>query len=216
MIGKYQRPDGSLPRKAPRIAMVNTATPSVAGTEQEPPLTAPSTPEAQLWDGWGTALKPAFEPIVAAMKPIDGTYVNNALTWGVAGLWIDGGRVEASDSVPLFSKDNQRQGTSFMVGSKRTGETTMQGRFPANFIHDGSDEVVGLFPQTTGGGANGKRQLGPYSDNRTWSVSKTPGAETQNGLPASSICTTMSCNIYISNLSLWFRIIGISTTWLYS
>ena len=50
----------------------------------------------------------------------------------------------------------------------------------------GSDEVVGLFPQTTSGGANGKRQLGPYSDNRTWSVSKTPGAETQNGLPASS------------------------------
>src|SRR5690606_21218627 len=39
-----------------------------------------STPEAQLWHGWGTALKPAFEPIVVAMKPIDGTFVNNALT----------------------------------------------------------------------------------------------------------------------------------------
>jgi len=114
-------------------------------------ITAPATPAAQLWDGWGTALKPAFEPIVVAMKPIDGTFVNNALTWGVAGLWIDGGRVEASDSVPLFSKDNQRQGTSFMVGSKRTGETTMQGRFPANLIHDGSDEVLECFPNTKSG-----------------------------------------------------------------
>ena len=112
-------------------------------------ITAPSTPEAQLWHGWGTALKPAFEPIVVAMKPIDGTFVNNALTWGVAGLWIDGGRVEASDNVPLFSKDNQRQGTSFMVGSKRTGETSSQGRFPANVIHDGSDEVTGLFEKQT-------------------------------------------------------------------
>jgi site-specific DNA-methyltransferase (adenine-specific) len=72
-------------------------------------------PEAQLWHGWGTALKPAFEPIVVAMKPIDGTFVNNALKWGVAGMWIDGGRVDGK-------------------------------RWPSNFIHDGSDEVMELFP----------------------------------------------------------------------
>ena len=41
------------------------------------------------WEGWGTALKPAFEPIIVAMKPIDGTYVDNALKHGVSGLWID-------------------------------------------------------------------------------------------------------------------------------
>ena len=164
-------------------------------------ITAPSTPEAQLWDGWGTALKPAFEPIVVAMKPIDGTFVNNALTWGVAGLNIDGGRVGFQDDADYQeSTQKNRHGDFNSNGGIRVPTKGIyhgdnrppvnyepsKGRFPANFIHDGSDEVVGLFPQTTSGGANGKRQLGPYSDNRTWSVSKTPGAETQNGLPESS------------------------------
>lgn len=150
--------------------------------------TAPSTPEAQLWQGWGTALKPAFEPIVVAMKPVDGNFVNNALTWGVAGLWIDGGRISANEHEPN-ARDSKggKAGTSWFTGDIDNGEWNgNQGRFPANLIHDGSDEVLAAFPMTKSGGANGKRQLGPYSDNRTWSVSKTPGAETQNGLPASS------------------------------
>ena len=62
-------------------------------------------PEAQLWHGWGTALKPAFEPIVVAMKPIDGNFVNNALTWGVAGYWIDGGRVEIEQDDNIYEKN---------------------------------------------------------------------------------------------------------------
>jgi len=52
---------------------------------------------ATSWVGWGTALKPAWEPIIVAMKPREGTYANNALKWGVAGLWIDGGRVGGAD-----------------------------------------------------------------------------------------------------------------------
>jgi DNA modification methylase len=56
-------------------------------------ITAPATDAAQLWDGYGTALKPAHEPIIVAMKPLDGTFAQNALTHGVAGLWVDGGRV---------------------------------------------------------------------------------------------------------------------------
>jgi len=151
VVGKYQRPDGSLPRKAPRIAMVNTATPSVAGTEQEPPLTAPATPEAQLWQGWGTALKPAFEPIVVAMKPVDGNFVNNALTWGVAGLWIDGGRISANEHEPN-ARDSKggKAGTSWFTGDIDNGEWNGKlGRFPANIIHDGSDEVLAAFDQQT-------------------------------------------------------------------
>jgi site-specific DNA-methyltransferase (adenine-specific) len=117
-----------------------------------PKITAPSTPEAQLWDGWGTALKPAHEPIVVAMKPIDGTYVNNALTWGVAGMWIDGGRVDGKPRTT--HKDGNFTGNSskdaiFPMPNIRTTEPS--GRFPANLIHDGSDEVVELFPQTGGG-----------------------------------------------------------------
>jgi site-specific DNA-methyltransferase (adenine-specific) len=125
-------------------------------------ITAPSTPEAQLWDGWGTALKPAFEPIVVAMKPIDGNFVNNALTWGVAGYWIDGGRVGWASKEDLESQTrafspnstahtgghNPKTGTAnFACASTGSANpTNPQGRFPANFIHDGSDEVVGLFP----------------------------------------------------------------------
>ncbi len=105
------------------------------------PIAPPSTPEAQLWHGWGTALKPAMELICVAMKPIDGTYVNNALTWGVAGLWVDGGRV-GTDEINLHGNG----GNVFGGGKSETNYHTVTGRFPANVIHDGSDEVTGLMP----------------------------------------------------------------------
>ena len=121
-------------------------------------ITAPSTPEAQLWHGWGTALKPSHEPIVLAMKPIDGTFVNNALTWGVAGLWIDGGRVGYAEQ-----ESDNRVGTDFVSngGDASANANDNQvpnkyyvqmykptGRFPANLIHDGSDEVLECFPNS--------------------------------------------------------------------
>src|SRR5579862_2961736 len=56
-------------------------------------ITDPSTDAAKLWDGWGTALKPAWEPIIVAMKPLDGTFAENAQKHGVAGLNIEGGRI---------------------------------------------------------------------------------------------------------------------------
>ena len=108
-------------------------------------ITAPSTPEAQLWHGWGTALKPAFEPIVVAMKPIDGTFVNNALTWGVAGLWIDGGRV-GTEVLPEQKAGQARIGTferENMVTPERTG------RFPANVILSYPEDEYELRDDTT-------------------------------------------------------------------
>ena len=123
-----------------------------------PKITAPSTPEAQLWDGWGTALKPAHEPIVVAMKPVDGNFVNNALTWGVAGLWIDGGRVETSDNLngggysDGVGKGMWTENAGGGGFDRLPGEFVQPtGRFPANFIHDGSDEVKELFPQSNAG-----------------------------------------------------------------
>jgi site-specific DNA-methyltransferase (adenine-specific) len=62
--------------------------------------TAPATEDAKLWDGWGAGLqnlKPAVEPICYAQKPIEGTYAENTQKHGVAGLWIDGCRVELGD-----------------------------------------------------------------------------------------------------------------------
>jgi site-specific DNA-methyltransferase (adenine-specific) len=106
------------------------------------PVTAPATDEAQQWSGWGTALKPAHEPIVMARKPIDGTVANNVLKHGVGGINIDGCRVEASDSFGGGAK-----GTSgFADGYAHDGWVagSSLGRFPANFIHDGSEEVTAL------------------------------------------------------------------------
>ncbi len=61
--------------------------------EAECAVTAPATPEAARWTGWAMALKPAWEPIVLAMKPLDGTIAHNALTWGVAGMNIEACRI---------------------------------------------------------------------------------------------------------------------------
>ena len=113
-------------------------------------ITAPSTEEAQLWDGWGTALKPAFEPIIVAMKPRDGTFVENALKWGVAGLNIDGGRV------PTGEDTTTRHNSSSSYMTQSIGEVqpkqdeyvtgSVRGRWPANIVHDGSEEVLAWFP----------------------------------------------------------------------
>ena len=117
--------------------------------------TAPATAEAQEWDGWGTALKPAHEPIVMARKPLDGTVANNVLTHGVGGINID--RCRVGDTVETWPKSRSypfgSNGNTY--GSKDADtEITQQapaGRFPANFIHDGSDEVLELFPDSKGG-----------------------------------------------------------------
>lgn len=119
------------------------------GERYTPLVTAPATDEAKQWEGWGTALKPAHEPIVMARKPLDGTVANNVLVHGVGGINIDGCRVESQDSFGGGTK-----GTSgFAAGYEHDGWVAGSplGRFPANFIHDGSDEVLELFPQSNGG-----------------------------------------------------------------
>ena len=122
-------------------------------TTGEHEYTAPATAEAEVWDGWGTALKPAHEPIVLARKPLVGTVANNVLTYGVGGINIDGCRVGGQGGTkratnPLhLGRENM---TDFTKGNFGVDQLDA-GRFPANFIHDGSDEVLELFPDTKGG-----------------------------------------------------------------
>jgi DNA modification methylase len=113
-------------------------------------VTIPATDAAKQWQGWGTALKPAHEPIVLARKPVEGTVANNVLTYGVGGINIDGTRV-GSETVSVH---HAPKGT-FAGGEPDRGSDTSTyenhiGRFPANFIHDGSDQVVALFPDVKG------------------------------------------------------------------
>lgn len=114
----------------------------------------PATDEAKEWSGWGTALKPSMEPITVARKPLsENTVADNVLKFGTGGINIDGCRVSLNGEKP-FSYPNGRQGSAcFKKKSLETNlETPIQGndngRFPANLIHDGSDEVVDLFPNT--------------------------------------------------------------------
>lgn len=114
------------------------------------------------WEGWGTALKPAHEPICMARKPLaEKTVAENVLKYGTGGINIDESRVDVADSEKeSFAKEWDRfqsgsqEGTVGYVkqdGAYDLNQNRPLGRFPANFIHDGSDEVVELFPYTNGG-----------------------------------------------------------------
>jgi site-specific DNA-methyltransferase (adenine-specific) len=118
----------------------------------------PVSIEAKLWNGWKShGLKPAYEPIIVAMKPNDGTYANNALVHGVSGLNIDGGRigVEDKESYSKNSAGNQRgkrTSTTFVAnaGNEHISENP-QGRFPANIILECICETeCGCYPEGTG------------------------------------------------------------------
>jgi DNA modification methylase len=99
-------------------------------------ITAPSTPEAQQWEGWGTALKPAFEPIVVARKPLIGTVAQNVLTHGTGALNIDGSRVGTEGGTQGASEGPQGQVYGNGLNGERGKPIEGLGRWPANVILD--------------------------------------------------------------------------------
>jgi site-specific DNA-methyltransferase (adenine-specific) len=105
------------------------------------------------YEGWGTALKPAHEPICMARKPLqEKTVAENCLKWGTGGINIDESRVGLNGEKPPTgsgNKSNGATGIDFHGGNKEEGnETSPLGRFPANLIHDNSEEVRECFPET--------------------------------------------------------------------
>lgn len=149
-------------------------------------LTAPATSEAQTWQGWGTALKPAMELWTLCRKPLSEKNVaGNVLKWGTGGINIDGCRVETDEDQrrPSSGGENGLGGTStFKIRERRVEDQVKHtGRFPANFIHDGSDEVVSLFPDVNGPwGKNGNGVKHGSS-----SIFKMGGVNCQNELRSS-------------------------------
>ena len=148
-------------------------------------VTLPVTDAARQWQGWGTALKPAWEPICVARKPLIGTVAENVLAHGTGGLNIDGCRVATeSGGRPMREVAALREGVQYagnslagrvdgsLASSKAAGSTEL-GRWPANLIHDGSDEVVGAFPYSGGSGAARTRKRGDRADG--WGVAGQPG-----------------------------------------
>jgi site-specific DNA-methyltransferase (adenine-specific) len=125
------------PYKANEEAEKRTKGRTQSGRTTHPPITAPATNEAETWDGYGTALAPSWEPICYATNPRDGTYAENALEHGVAGLNVDGGRVKTEGERPNREHDTTPGFADVGVsgGSKADGTTT-QGRWPANVVLD--------------------------------------------------------------------------------
>jgi site-specific DNA-methyltransferase (adenine-specific) len=116
-----------------------TATGSQSGLMRHAQPSKPTTPEAQQWQGWGTALKPAFEPVIVARKPIEGTVANNVLKWGTGGLNIDGSRIGSETmgggTMPAMASGDSIVGRN--QGAERKENTnTSTGRWPANIILD--------------------------------------------------------------------------------
>ena len=126
-------------------------------------LTTAATESAAQWDGWGTALKPAHEPIVLARKPLsEPTIAANVLTHGCGGINVDGCRVAAPDGVPVFTKPGQDSANTYgdgLNGSARTGVIDTAGRWPANVCLD--EEAAALLDAQSGtltSGANPERR----------------------------------------------------------
>lgn len=173
-------------------------------------ITAPATPEAEQWDGWGTALKPANEPICLARKPFSGTVAGNVLEWGTGGLNVDGCRVEGVVGFRSTGGFNSG-GKSNCYGDSDGVRNTMydKGRFPANIILDEEagrllDEQSGVSKspsstksspftvqpggngKTMGDGWYGKRNIQAYADtggaSRFFYCAKTSRSERNAGM----------------------------------
>lgn len=107
------------------------------------------------WQGWGTALKPALEPITLARKPLEGTVAENVLKWHTGAVNVDGCRVPTGKDDDIHTKNPNTRGGFGHAGASVYGNSAgapmydpSAGRWPANLIHDGSEEVTELFPDS--------------------------------------------------------------------
>ena len=122
------------------------------GREYVPNRSAPATEAAAEWKGWGTALKPAYEPIILARKPLsEKTVAANVLRWRTGALNIEACRVAGNeDTARAQGKDICGGNWSGNGGQSELTTGGGTGRWPANVTHDGSDEVIESFPDAPG------------------------------------------------------------------
>jgi hypothetical protein len=154
--------------------------------EKKLDVTAAATPEAKQWSGWGTALKPAFEPIVVGRKPFGKgvTVAENVLAWGVGGLNIDASRIGANPGYKYRADKNGttfhgKQGERIERTADKAGKNFLessQGRWPANVILD--EVTAGLLDEQSGVSGSGKMRTQKRERNKGWANSSPgPGVE---------------------------------------
>jgi DNA modification methylase len=124
-------------------------------SEKECAITEPISEEAKKWEGWNTDLKPCWEPIVLARKPLVGTVVENVFSYNTGGINVNKCRIEPE----TYVSGGGNNFDAFRIGEDRTDRPPSHkiptdghdlGRWPGNLIHDGSDEVVEMLPASKG------------------------------------------------------------------
>lgn len=167
-------------------------------------ITAPATDAATLWDGWGTALKPAVEEWILVMKPLEGTYAANALAWGVAGINVDGCRI-GNEPIKTQAK-TPRQSVAGTATPDSTGshkwngcdESLPAGRFPAHLLL--SDHAAALLDEQSGESKGGGKE-GLSGFGRQSSIGGKHGAYNGGvGLPTYSYGDTGGASRYFTVL----------------
>lgn len=136
-------------------------------TDEEIATGAPLPLNAQQWEGWGTALKPAWEPIILARKPLEGTVAANVQQWGTGALNIDGCRIGESKSVPA-SGSGKRAVYGAGLGAEREGTSGFNpniGRWPANVVLD--EEAAAALDAQTGTLKSGSMAAGVYAGRKS-------------------------------------------------
>ena len=167
-IGKYQSPENTSGGKGRKFCH--------GGQELDglPDVTKGNS----KWEGWGTALKPANEPIVLARKPLsEKTIAKNVLRWGTGGINIDESRV--GTGAKKWSKPKGGIWNKSVDNGAKLKDNP-KGRFPANLIHDGSDEVVSRFPETKTN-STGKNSPSDYKTKSVFGVGTGSGAKPYSG-----------------------------------
>lgn len=169
------------------------------GNTGAPTITAPATDAAKQWDGWGSALKPAHEPIVLARKPLgEKTLAANVLKHGTGAINVDGCRVGTDERLQGSTVRNDMRGGGFGSGHKphydlEKYQQNAKGRFPANLIHDGSDEVLAGFPESKGAVSNGRKgKNGPVGDFGLGEQRQEPGYKDQGSAARFFYCAKAS------------------------
>lgn len=160
VVGKSSRHVG---KKTQRLEGLNGTSTFAETPGMGAYITAPATEAARQWQGFGTALKPAHEPIVVARKPLIGTVAANVLAHGTGVLNIDGCRVGVDDDRNGGRYSDNKQGDDGNIYGRGINERSANdyvqpaGRWPANLIHDGGDEVLAGFPVTKSGEGSAAR-----------------------------------------------------------
>lgn len=190
VIGQYKPPQMDKPWNLTKAADERSVE-LFSSSRNNLDILAPVTDEAKEWNGWGTSLKPAWEPIIVARKPLEGTTVKNVLKYGTGAINIEASRVpidpeaDASQLRTMNRSQRTEDGSGQTWGmSKQAGDQPTvvhsSGRWPANLIHDGSDEVVELFPVTSSGAM--KRTVEAYDgESQTGFLRGRSGPSNQHG-----------------------------------